>query len=636
MKLKKIQIRDFINHPHSLVEFGNTTFFVGPNGAGKSSIRNGIEWSLLNSCRGMKDKSGNPTRKGEVNLIRRDQKKAEVILNLTSGKNVVEVTRSRTKSGQTLSVDVNGVPIPELPKVDELALAMVLDSKVAIGLDAAGRKAMFQKYLMPDSTNLISAHLVHEGLDDSTSKALAAQIIKESLEVVHGNISKRRLECDRSIKEMLPIEVPTQVIQLPSGAKVDLVEVSLEDEKVALQKVEADGERLITAKADYQNVTSLLKSGEQEITDLKAQLARIDEDLAAIEDIKALDAEQDEVSKSLNAATAKRDKVTEDYDRLVAGQSAARMRLAALNSHDSVNCQFCEKPLTKTDKGLLVDLITSEISGNVKTISHAGDAKITARNKIDPIYVRLTNCRDKINTAKNTRIRLEAQQEPLARTLAAKEAAFKKAGEHNLDPVSDNDIQDLRTKQIDLRETIIKKNGYDTQLRQNKAHTDQKASLTAKRGSWDDMAKILHPKTGSMAALIQKPLDELKDEINKIAHQMNFSFVLREDYEIEYNGIIHSFLSDSEQYRVGVMLQIAVAKIANTGIVALDYADTLVSTERGRLMLMATKLQSEFETILVFSATERSKTQIKESFEGSGFEGTAVYWVENGTVDKLI
>ena len=234
-------------------------------------------------------------------------------------------------------------------------------------------------------------------------------------------------------------------------------------------------------------------------------------------------------------------------------------------------------------------------------------------------------------------MRLEAQLAPQQDSLSKKEFAFKKAGDHKFEPVSDSDIQELRTRQLDLRETIIKKNAYDTQLDHNKKQSVQKSDYTQKRDGWNNIATILHPKSGSMAALIQKPLDKLKEEINKIAEQLNFKFVLREDYEIEFNGIIHGFLSDSEQYRVGIMLQIAIAKVANTGILALDYADTLVGVERGRMMGLATStLQSEFESILVFSATERSKTQIKESFEAVNYQNTTVYWVENGTVDKLV
>ena len=637
MKINKVQIRDFCNHVHSTIDFNTTTFFVGPNAAGKSAIRNAIEWSVLNSTRGMKDKSGNPIRKGEVNLIRLGQKKTEVILDLSSGKNVVQVTRSRTKKAQTLAVDVNSVPVPELPKVDTMALALVLDSKVAIGLDPAGRKAMFQKYLMPDSTNLISSHLVHEGLDDKTSQSLAAQIIKESLEVVHKNISDRRLDCDRALKEMLPIEAPHHFIALPSGAKVNLDGIVLAEVEAELKEVEVDGEKLITAKADYQNVTSLLKSGEEEIAEIKKQVDSISDQISKLDDHTKIESQLPEAEAKL-AEDRKLESATHNaYGTLESIQDDYMKRLAVLNNQEGSACEICQKPLSDAEKKALIDSTVSDIEDCDVRIKEANKEKDLASVNVTLSNTHLVALNDKINSIKNNRMRLEAQLAPQQDSLSKKEFAFKKAGDHKFEPVSDDDIQELRTRQLDLRETIIKKNAYDTQLDHNKKQSVQKTDYTQKRDGWNNIATILHPKSGSMAALIQKPLDKLKEEINKIAEQLNFKFVLREDYEIEFNGIIHGFLSDSEQYRVGIMLQIAIAKVANTGILALDYADTLVGVERGRMMGLATStLQSEFESILVFSATERSKTQIKESFEAVNYQNTTVYWVENGTVDKLV
>ncbi len=140
-----------------------------------------------------------------------------------------------------------------------------------------------------------------------------------------------------------------------------------------------------------------------------------------------------------------------------------------------------------------------------------------------------------------------------------------------------------------------------------------------------------------MADLIEKPMAELKETINGVAKELGFDFVLAKDYSIAYNGVLVDFASESEQYRAGVILQIAVAKIANTGIIALDYADRLFGPERRKMIeLVTSTLQGMFETILLFSSTEHEKEHVKAGFEAMAFQNTSAFWVENGVVEKLV
>lgn len=90
--LKQIQLKDFLSHEDSTIDFSPTAKMIidGVSGAGKSSVVDAILWSIYGEG-----------RTGNRDLVRRGAKKAEVILTLLSDEHgEVRIVRSMTSAGK--------------------------------------------------------------------------------------------------------------------------------------------------------------------------------------------------------------------------------------------------------------------------------------------------------------------------------------------------------------------------------------------------------------------------------------------------------------------------------------------------------------------------------------------------------
>ncbi|MEM0264214.1 MAG: SMC family ATPase, partial [Saccharolobus sp.] len=104
MKIKKIELSDFISHQQSSIEFkGEVNVIIGPNGAGKSSIVDGISFSLFRDS----------SRGSQEELIRIGSNRAKVKLTLSNEKDTIYIERNISKGSSTIEdkIILNGKPL---------------------------------------------------------------------------------------------------------------------------------------------------------------------------------------------------------------------------------------------------------------------------------------------------------------------------------------------------------------------------------------------------------------------------------------------------------------------------------------------------------------------------------------------
>lgn len=104
MKIKKIELSDFISHQQSSIEFkGEVNVIIGPNGAGKSSIVDGIAFSLFRDS----------SRGSQEELIRIGSNRAKVKLTLSNEKDTIYIERNISKGSSTIEdkIILNGKPL---------------------------------------------------------------------------------------------------------------------------------------------------------------------------------------------------------------------------------------------------------------------------------------------------------------------------------------------------------------------------------------------------------------------------------------------------------------------------------------------------------------------------------------------
>jgi len=102
---------------------------------------------------------------------------------------------------------------------------------------------------------------------------------------------------------------------------------------------------------------------------------------------------------------------------------------------------------------------------------------------------------------------------------------------------------------------------------------------------------------------------------------------LREDGTLTYGGIPYALLAESEQYRVDVVLQMAVASIERSPFIVIDRADTLLRNTRKGLYRALVRIRIP---ALVFVAAEKPD----DLMSMAAVHG-ARYWVDKGSLCRI-
>ncbi len=133
---------------------------------------------------------------------------------------------------------------------------------------------------------------------------------------------------------------------------------------------------------------------------------------------------------------------------------------------------------------------------------------------------------------------------------------------------------------------------------------------------YDTLAKALAPE-GIPSQLIAEALKPINDLLQVGAEHLfpDRTLVLNKDLEIELSGSPFVTLCKSEQFRVGVAFQYALAKLAGARLLMLDEADILDPQNRGRLIGFLLEIQPQFDTIMVFATADNARASLNPDIQ---------------------
>lgn len=118
------------------------------------------------------------------------------------------------------------------------------------------------------------------------------------------------------------------------------------------------------------------------------------------------------------------------------------------------------------------------------------------------------------------------------------------------------------------------------------------------------------------------------DILHPLCHEFGIAPVSIDlDMNVLYRTHLYQFLSESAQFRVDTVLQVAIAKLDGSSIIIVDGADVVVGKDRGGLIRMLSKCG-----IPAFVSMSLSKPESTPSLKGIG---GSVYWVENSVCKEL-
>lgn len=320
----------------------------------------------------------------------------------------------------------------------------------------------------------------------------------------------------------------------------------------------------------------------RELADAKAVDRATDTDRPAAKEIPQLKEKRDAAQTQLRTLSSAQESFLVQKTKLAEQINAYTRQLAELDSKGDLgdvctgcaHCDGCGQKIPETSRQARRDLIIKE--------AKALKGKITrATNKVEEIDAEGDKLAEQQRTATE-------QYENAVKLLALAEQETK-------------DIEAIQAKQKALDELV---------------KTFSPKGPMAGTLILDQIKGLVTTTNVRLGAMTSKALGLVMD------HEGNFR--VRRDYgDGKYVDDQYLSLSESEEYRVGVVLADALAFASGLGILAIDNADRLYGVRRVQFRALMPLWAQTHETTLIFAAGDASSPSTKHM---------TVWKVENGTV----
>jgi hypothetical protein len=394
--------------------------------------------------------------------------------------------------------------------------------------------------------------------------------------VIRRQIAKR-------LKEENKVKEPDEKATI--GGKIFILPDSQEaDVQAGLEKLQANRDQLLQKKG--------LANGEQD------KLPDLEKELAALEGNPIAAPNPEEVKRLQSVLEASRP-ILVDLQKQADALSTAK----APKFYPATCPAFPGSEIACPKAG---EMVTSgqKASNTAKTEKLRADLK-AQKEKVDRLEVEL----------QKVQIKQKAYEDyPKKRLdLAAKVARLKEQATATAE--LDKEIAALDARMqigrdlIDAVRTFWRKKNEVDAAKAKLAKADKEAAF------YDTLAKALAPEgiPSKLIAEALKPVNELLQAA--AAYLFGRTLVLNKDLEIELSGSPYVTLCKSEQFRVGVAFQYALAKLAGACLLMIDEADILDAQNRAQLINFLLEIQPEFDTILVFATSDHARASLNPDIQ---------------------
>lgn len=634
--IKRLALKDFRNHRQTEIALDKINLFIGSNGAGKTSIQAAIEYGLTGRCR-FTNKKG----EGVDLLVRRGSKKASVTMefseigaltrevpnslrvadwagNTTAQHNHLMMSMGMGMDSDLISAALNTSDFISRPGADQLALIFSLShtrvtaQKVFELLESAGIRddGMVLASLVPE--DLSGGPEVFDKLDAQAREARKAA--KKRLADLEGQVKAFR------------------VPQLPGGvAPADAPEVEhqlvgLKSQRDSLlqQKGQADG-------SDRQRQTLAA-----EIDQLKADIMRWErqgkENQAPPANLKTLEGHLAEYEAALAMVSGDRQQLREAIAETRGTVRSLEQSIEAFRAAEQ--CPMAPVPCDKQET--VVPQLEEQLTGG-----RAGLASLEATlQKADKEAAGLA---DQVAKAQTTIAKLKALEEAREEVRVLRARLNLKEGQLAEMPTA------AETGAIDqaLAETTERIARGEQILRTVQEHTRAQSSLGLLNHQVSDaqaevdilerLVEAFGPKgiRVNLVAEILLPIEAKANErleaMTDGAYRLAFSHEDGFEIMVGLNGarVPVRALSDSEQFRVGVVMQLALNDLHRLGIIVFDRVECCDSDGRAGLVQALMTFADDFDTAVVLAV--KGDIEIRDP----GIPGLAMFSVEAGEVRRV-
>jgi chromosome segregation ATPase len=612
MKIKSLALKDFRSHASTQLGFEPLTVIRGMNGSGKSSIAQAIEFTLTGRCEGT-DEAG----RGSEYLIRQGAKEFSIQIDLEgfsvcATKNAAGVTRKVLVDGKTLTGKDAAAEIARRLASSDVLSAMLRSGKF-LELPANDQKELLASVLLPANATLpdsLTSLLTEASISDAPGLQLDAR-----LKAIHEAAYKERTVENRMLRDSKASEEPRLPEGIPSREAVETKLKGLQTELAVATKA------LGVVNGEYDKSLAIYNERSKRLRDLENAVEREKLTYSSYEAQLLSDALVKDLKKTVkNAAKAK--KLDTDIQRLMVELEAAKNSINAIQALEAApECPTCKQTITEDMLKAMYEPLVEASDKLHRALTAAQDE----RSKMtDPSFAQ-KRLEDHEAAAKHV--------ETIAASLAAAqkevEACQAELGVEPSLPDTESTEQAIATTRarIEKGQTILADvAGYEQKLKQWKQIDQQRQSSQKRVETLEKILDLAGP-NGLGATLVASHSAAFQDSVNRVlnawGYEAEFCF---EPYKIliqslgDGRKLLLSQMSESQQYRFCVALQVALAVTTGLGFVVIDRADIL--DPQGRRQLTQALRSGQLDQAIMLATGE--------NMVAPEMAGTAFYYLVEG------
>lgn len=618
MKIQKLVLDHFSSHPSSELVFERPmALIVGSLNAGKSSLLSAIEYALTGECGYYRKRTDDRSA-----LIHDLSERQAMAIDLHTS--VGRVRRVRTaeniETGEwndqaKASADALTTAVTDSIGLSKTMLSAILNTSNFFELEPAKQKEII--------IGLIGAEVTDQKVRTLyTGEAGALKLIQshkidsvQAIDNTHDYLFRRRTDAKRELKELKPPDPPEG-----TAPPLDKLRATLKQCNDELQSKIAEKGRLEGASSAVELRQQLqAKVAALEANKPKGDIESFKKALAVVIDRKA----------SLEPALAKTAKELQELRGQIARYQANVMLLERFNGRCVAGDHACPAPMGDMQKAQQEQGVTlHKLQGQLPKLDDQY-LKLTAEHSDQTLIRKAENdLRDYQQRISTWQTNLTSTREQLAAL-----------GNAQSDPaqigVLTEQIDKLRARIKTGDQRIEEASAWMVRDQAVKAVAERRRALEEEVRHLESLVEFFGPK-GVKVQLIDERISIFVKQLNEHLQFFGFEFSLQvEPWLFSAKGRPINRLSRSERFRLGIALQIALAKFTGLNMVVADDCEILTPEVRGSMVRMLSAAGLD-QSIIMMTLMDVAQFQKIRPTLGDGLD---VFMVTNdngiSTVEKI-
>ena len=625
MKIKSLHIEGFSSHRDTQISFPQPiSFFVGNLGTGKSSIKQALEVALTGSCEGYRRRNYDQKEMiHDLGKVQRFDISVELDLGTLKRGRTMDSTYLQWRSTNGTVQDTEEALFADLGTNADL-LRVVFNTSDFFALEEKEQLLL----ILSVTGATVSDEKIRELFTEAHGGAQALKLFDFPIENI-GDMAAaykfaygERTLTKRELVNLLPPsepegdQPPLDVIK-KQLAKLDEAESDL-TAKIGELKGHQEGGREFM-RAERTDLKSYMEKmvrpaqdpSEEEIQGLRKQFIVAQEEREAEAEGKATLARQNTLA--------------------LAELTLRRQQLVQLEAFDG-NCVAADFKCPATESKMKLAIKAQETSieellGNIRDL----EVEILGfkfANQVEEIKKKI----HQQDTVKEQNRRWVEELTAAEKKLAALDEALEKEPAKDETGSLEAELK-ITSDRIETGKGILEEaQGWIVRKKEIEKVAKQRAVLEQRKTYLEQLCKFFGPK-GVKVSLIGEKLEEFEKSVNKYLRAFGFSLMIQaepwtiavSEYETAHANNSRSIrrLSRSERFRLGIALQIAIAKITGINMVVIDTSELLTPEVRATMVKMLAG--AELDQALVFATLMIPE----EQFTPPSIDNVEFYMVRN-------